>query len=312
MINKPIIILTGPTSVGKTAVALKLARRMPLRIISADSMQVYRRMDIGTAKPTPAEREAVPHYGLDLADPNKPYSTAEYLAVALQAIAETREAGLLPLVVGGTRLYLQAVAGHYEGSSPPLLEFRARLMAQAEDRGAESLHRELAVIDPPAAARIHSNDLKRIIRALEVYEATGKTISQFQDESRQAAPRTQAITIALVRDREEIYRGVEKRTEAMIGEGWLEEVDGLLRDGYGPGLEAIKAHGYRELAAYLQGTMTLPDAVTLINRNVRRYVRYQLGWIRQMQGAHVVDAEGPVAALAGRLMDVIESSGYLS
>jgi len=278
------VILTGPTGVGKTAVALELARRIPLRVISADSMQVYRRMDIGTAKPTLAERDAVQHYCIDVADPDRPYSVAEFLDAALPAIAETQEAGETPLIVGGTRLYIHALTESFDPGPPPNPERREQLMTEAEATGLEALHARLAQMDPAAAARIHPNDQKRIIRAIEACEAAGKSFSELQRESQQTPPLLRATKIALVKDRPDLYRAVEARTAAMIREGWLKEVAELLEDGYGPAFDRIMAHGYRELAAHLQGQMSLEEAVEQINKNVRHYVRYQLGWIRQTPG----------------------------
>lgn len=298
------VILTGPTSVGKSAVALELARLLPLRVISADSMQVYRGMDLGTAKPTALERQMAPHYCIDLVDPDVPFSVAEYLAAAIPAIQEARNAGELALVVGGTRLYLQALTGAFDQASPPDPAYRERLLARAGSSGTPALHAELAAVDPEGAARIHANDLKRIIRALEVYEATGQTISELQEASRRAAPGVNAVKIALVQDRDVLYRKVEARTAAMLQDGWLEEVARLLEAGYGPSLASTKAHGYRELAAYLQGEMSLESALEIINRNIRHFVRYQLGWIRRLPGVHLIEVDAPPEELAVRLRSV--------
>jgi tRNA dimethylallyltransferase len=270
-------------------------------------MQVYRQMDIGTAKPTPAERAAVPHYGLDLVDPDQPFSVAEYVNAVMPGIEETQRAGAIPLIVGGTRLYIQALSGHFDRAAPPNPELRRSLYAEAGQFGAPALHARLASVDPEAATRVHPNDLKRIVRALEVHHAMGQAISDVQARSRQVQPLADALIIALVRDRETLYRIVEERTRAMIQAGWIDEVRRLVTAGYGPWLDLTKAHGYRELAAYLGGSLTLEDAEKQIDLNVRHYVRYQLGWIRQMAGIHILNAGASPTDLACELIPLVES-----
>ena len=291
-------ILTGPTAVGKTAVALALAESLPVRIISADSMQVYRGLDIGTAKPTAEEQQRTAHYGIDLSDPDAPYSVAHWVSAVAPQVEETIRSGDLPLIVGGTRLYLQSLAGSFRPTAPPDPELRMRLTSEAAEIGVEALHARMTKIDPSAGARIHPHDLKRIMRALEVHDHTGSTITEEQLRSQEEGPRFPALKIALVRDRSELYAMVEQRTKAMLREGWIEEVQRLIEAGFGQGLEEIKAHGYRELALHLQGRASLEDALVRINLNVRHYVRYQLGWIRQMSDVVMIEASQPAQQIA--------------
>jgi len=274
-------------------------------------MQVYRRLDIGTAKPTAAERRQTIHYGLDLAEPVAPFSVGEYLKHAMLGIEETRGAGAIPLVVGGTRLYIQALVSSFDAGPPPNPELRAQLTRQIASEGSAVLHAQLREVDPTTAERLHPNDAKRIIRALEVFQTAGRPLSVVQAESQLRAGLLSPLVIALVDDRETLYRRVEARTAAMIRSGWLEEVSGLLRGGFAEGLNAIKAHGYPELAAYLRSELELGEAIERINRNIRHYVRYQLGWIRHMPGIHIVEAVGPVADQAASVLALIESRGPL-
>jgi tRNA dimethylallyltransferase len=265
--------------VGKSRLGLELALRYGGEIVSADSMQVYRGLDIGTAKPTPVERAAVVHHLVDVADLGEQFSVARYQRLAGEAIAAIRRAGKLPLVVGGTMLYLRAVVdGYVFAPSPPDPALRRELTALAETLGAPGLHQRLQAVDPNRAARIHPHDRKRILRALEVYHTTGRPLSA--QEGTHPVGRGAVVMVGLTRPRPELYRAIDARVDAMLAAGLLGEVESLVRAGHGPDLQRLGALGYRELTDYLRGLGTLPEAVRLVKRNTRRLAKRQLTWLR--------------------------------
>lgn len=276
-----LLILAGPTAVGKSELALSLAQRIGGEIVSADSMQVYRLMDIGTAKPTPAERALVPHHLIDLVYPDEPFSAARYAEEFAKVAAEVAGRGRLPIVVGGTGLYIRAAVRPFlfpdAGARP---ELRAGLARLAEEISPQALHLRLAEVDPEAAERIHPNDLRRIIRALEVYEATGRPISAWQRLFVQRRP-YETVFVCLTRERGELYRRIEARAEKMIAAGLVEEVKSLLAAGYGRELPPMQGLGYREICSYLHGECTLAEAVEIMKKRTRHYAKRQLTWFRR-------------------------------
>lgn len=301
-----IAILTGPTAVGKTEVALLVAEALNAEIVSADSMAVYRGLEVATAKPSPEQRARVPHHLIDVADPRFPFTVADYRRLALQAIADIESRGKLPLVVGGTRLYIVALtSGFFEGpgADPDL---RRRLQELALHEGTEALHRRLAQVDPAAAARLAPRDLKRIIRALEVYELTGTPISQLQADSQRTPPPCQGPMVALIRDRAELYRRIDARADAMIEAGLESEVRSLLDAGLDEHLTALQGHGYKELIGFLKGRYDRNEAIRLLKRNTRRYAKRQLSWLRQEKSVDFVDASGPADEVAGRVVSLLK------
>jgi len=274
-----LLVIVGPTAVGKTEMALHLAERFHGAIISADSRQIYRGMDIGTAKPTPAEQARVPHYLLDIIGPDEPFGLAGFQEMAYAAIADAHARHYIPMLVGGTGQYVRAVAeGWRIPRVPPAPELRARLMAEAERAGPAALHRRLAEVDPEAASRIDPRNVRRVVRALEVYQLTGRPISQWQAKE---PPPYDILQIGLEREREELYRRIDARVDAMMAAGFLEEVRQLLQAGYAPDLPAFSSLGYRELIEHLQGVITLEEAVARIKRETRRFVRQQANWFRR-------------------------------
>jgi tRNA dimethylallyltransferase len=280
--------LVGPTGVGKSAVAQALAERRPLALLSLDSMQVFRGMDVGTAKPTPAERARATHELLDLVDPRESFSVARWLAAAEEARVRARARGLKPLFVGGTALYLKALThGLFEGpSSDP--EVRERLQRRADAEGSHVLHAELLRCDPVAAARIHPNDVKRIVRALEVFELTGEPISELQREwSRR--PGEGARIVGLTMPREQLDARIAARVREMIAAGWIDEVARLEAAG-GLGPQASAAVGYAPIAAYLRGERPREGLEIEIATATRRFARRQMTWYRsfpQIQWVHI-------------------------
>jgi tRNA dimethylallyltransferase len=298
-----IVLLTGPTAVGKTAVGVAVARALGTEIVSADSMQVYRRMEAGTAKPSAAERAAVPHHLVDIVDPVEPFTVAEYRERAIPVIEEMLSRGRLPLVVGGTRLYLLSLIEPFFSGPPPVPEFRAALA----ERAAADLHAELSHVDPAAAARLHPADRKRIVRALEAFAHGGVPISELQRRSRETGGRFRAQLIALVREREELYRRVDARVESMIGAGLIEEVERFRQEGLTEQDIAMQAHGYKEVLGYLTGRYDREEAIRLLKRNTRHYVKYQLGWLRQRDDVQYVRADAPESEVVAAVIALIRT-----
>lgn len=274
--------LTGPTAAGKTAVALEWAERRGAEILSMDSMAVYRGLDIGTAKPTPDERRRVPHELIDLVEPDEEFSLAQYVAAAEQAAAEVRSRGREPLFVGGTPLYLKALLrGIFEGP-PADWDFRRRWLSEAERHGAEWLHQRLAEVDPIAARRLHARDVRRVVRALEVFEKTGRPISEWQRQFDRARPAEACRVFVLDWPRDELNRRIERRVEAMFSSGIVAEVSGLLAAGKTLGRTARQALGYREVLDHLAGQRGLPDTIDLVKTRTRQFAKRQLTWFRSL------------------------------
>lgn len=300
--GEPLLFLVGPTAVGKSAFALEQALELGAEIVSMDSMQVYRGMDIGTAKPSPAERARVPHACLDLVEPSERFDLAQYLGAAEAARARARAAGRRALFVGGTSLYLKALLqGLFEG--PPIdPELRAALNARAAGEGSPTLHAELARLDPPAAARIHANDAKRVVRALEVLAQTGRTLTDWQREwgwhgaPARARP---ARLVGLALPAEEHAAHIPARIEAMLAQGWVEEARAI-RAGCGFGPSAIQALGYREVLELADGVRTRADCALRVAELTRRFVRRQRTWLRSFPGIRWLDPRAASARAEAR------------
>ncbi len=275
--DEPLVIVVGPTAVGKTALSIRLAARFQGEIVSADSRQIYRGMDIGTAKATPAERARVPHHMLDIISPGEWYTVAQYQDAAMQVIAEIHERGRLPFLVGGSGLYVRAIAeGLRIPRVPPDAALRADLEAQAA-RSPEALHRRLAALDPDAASGIDPRNVRRVIRALEVCLLTGRPISEQQTKR---PPAMRKLWIGLTLPRPILYERVDRRVDRMIEEGLVDEVRALAAQGYPWDAPAMTGVGYRQIGAYLRGECTLDDAVRDIKRATRRFIRQQYNWFR--------------------------------
>jgi len=273
--------IVGPTASGKTALAIELARRLPLEVVSCDSQAVYRGMDVGTAKPTAAERAEVPHHVVDVAEVGEDFSVARYMELADAAIAEIHARGRLPLVVGGTGLYLRSLLYGIVDAPPKDETLRRRLEEEARREGGAALHARLGRVDPEAAARIPTGDLVRIVRALEVWELTGKPLSQFHREHRRR-PRYRALVFGVTPPREELYRRVNERAVRMFEEGLLEETRALAAL---PGArrQLERCIGYGEALEFLEGKATRKEALARMQREQRRYAKRQLTWFRKME-----------------------------
>ncbi len=280
--EKPkIVIILGPTSSGKTELAVRLAERLDGEIINADSMQVYRGMDVGTAKPSAELRSRVPHHLLDIVDPSEPFSASDFRREAARAIAEIHSRGRRAFVVGGTGLYIKALLKGLVDSPSGTESIRQELEEAARTLGSGELLRRLAEVDPETAGRLHPNDQVRIIRALEVYLQTGRPISRYRSEHDFTGDYYEYVKIGIAVERSELYRRIEERVERMMAEGLAEEVKRLLDRGFSPHLKPLRAIGYKEVCAFFAGDYSLEEAVRLIKRDTRRYAKRQLTWFRQ-------------------------------
>jgi tRNA dimethylallyltransferase len=302
-----VVVILGPTAVGKTAVGLRVAEQIGGEIISADSAAVYRGMDIGTAKPTAEERARVRFHLIDVADPDEPFTAAKFRELALEAIRDIQARGKRVLIVGGTGLYLRVLLHGFSLAPPPRdPTIRKRLQQEAREQGLPALYARLQQVDPQAAARIHPNDAVRIIRALEVYEMTGKPVSEWQHRADSELP---ALKLGLTMPRPLLYRRINERVDQMMAQGFLQEVQNLLSKGYNRDLPALKGLGYRHLIAYLTGEMGLEEAVALWKRDTRRFAKRQMTWFRREPGVHWLDASGGVEATAQCIVQLINEQG---
>ena len=290
----PLLVLVGPTAVGKTALSLQLAERFNCEIISGDSMQVYRGMDIGTAKVTPSERAVVPHHLIDIREPHEPFSVSDFHKLATEAIADIHRRGKLPFIVGGTGLYIQSVCYNYSYDDRGADEaLRDRWRAYAMEHGAQALHDRLREIDAATADRLHPNDQRRIIRALEIAETSGSTLAEQLGRQDRTSP-YDCLFIGLTMEREQLYRRIEQRVDLMMDAGLRDEVAELLRSGLNVHDTAMQAIGYKEIAAHLAGRLELDEAVELIKRDSRRFAKRQLSWFRRMNEIEWTDMSAPL------------------
>jgi tRNA dimethylallyltransferase len=281
-LNRPaLVVICGPTAVGKTCLALDLAEQYDGEILSADSRQVYRQMDIGTAKPTAAEQQRIRHHLIDIAWPNEVFHAERFVTLAHQALHAIEARNKRPFLVGGTGLYIRALTEgllRVPGADPDL---RRQLHARAEEEGRAALHEELLRCDPETASRLHPNDLVRIIRALEVYQQTGHSLASLQDAHAFGSQPYRTLKIGLDLPREDLYRRIDQRAESMFEAGLLEEAEALLRAGYDPSSKALRTIGYRQAFALLRGTITLAAALEDLKLATRRYAKQQLTWFRK-------------------------------
>jgi len=277
--GKPkIIVICGPTGIGKTAAAIRIATEIEGQIISADSMQIYRFMDIGTAKPTPLEQQKVKHHMIDIVDPDKSFDAAQYTALARKTTVELHSNQIVPYVVGGTGLYIKALLHGLYPSEPLDAGIRIRLKEEATTIGSEALHRRLIRVDPETACKIHPNDTYRIIRALEIFEATGEPISGYQHKHRFCDTPFKLLKIGLRMPRATLYERINRRVDAMIDAGFVDEVRNLFDMGYKADLKSMQAIGYRHMAAFIQGHQPWNETVRTLKRDTRRYAKRQLTW----------------------------------
>ncbi len=307
------MLLAGPTASGKTSLSIRLAKKLCAEIVNADSMQVYRHMDIGTAKPSASEQKEVPHHLLDAADPDEPFDAAKYLDLARPAVEDIQSRGKVPLVVGGTGLYMKVLTRGICSGPPSDPAIKEDLLREEEKVGLDGLFRELARIDPQSASRIHPHDRQRVLRALEVFRICGVPLSEFQMGHRFEHTVFPAAKIFIFRDREDLYARIDQRVEQMIGQGLEDEVRRLLSMGYGPELKPMQSLGYRQMVLHIQGRLSMDEAVTLIKRDTRRYAKRQHTWFRGDPGFswfHAEDWDGIEDYLAGAGCPASEDRDY--
>ena len=286
-----LLCLLGPTAVGKTEIAIQLAQRLDAEIVSVDSRQIYRQMDIGTAKPTAEEQQAARHHLIDCVDISQPFSVADYQSLADAAITDIQDRSKQVLLVGGAGLYFRAIVdGLFEGpGADPSL--RERLEQEAAQRGVDVLHERLRACDPVSADRIHPNNIVRVIRALEVYELTRIPMSELQQQWCPEKQRYPFIAFGLTMPRALLYRRIEQRVDVMLANGLIAEVESLLAVGYARETVALQSFGYRELIAYLDGECTYLEAVQQLKQNTRRFAKRQLTWFRKDIRIEWIDRE---------------------
>jgi len=273
-----ILVICGPTASGKSELALDLARRLDGEIVNADSMQVYRGMDIGTAKPTPEQRTEIPHHLIDVADPDQPFSAADFAEAADAAIRDIDFRGKRTIVVGGSGLYIRALLKGLVDSPGDGGEIRQGLRTEAVERGNQAMWEELRRVDPHLAERIHPNNLVRTIRALELFRLTGIPLSRYQQEHGFSGQRYRSLQIGIRVERPLLYSRIDQRVDRMLEQGLLQEVRQLLNAGYGPETTAMRAIGYKEVTAHLAGECSLDEAIRLIKRDTRHYAKRQMTW----------------------------------
>ncbi|MCD5401388.1 tRNA (adenosine(37)-N6)-dimethylallyltransferase MiaA [candidate division NPL-UPA2 bacterium] len=286
----PLLTIVGPTAVGKSQAAIILAREMGGEIVSADSRKVYKYMDIGTAKPAKEERREIPHHLLDLIEPHEEFSAGRFQEEAKKVITQVYERGNIPILVGGSGLYLRAVTDGLFSGLQTDKDKRRKLKEGARELGPLYLHERLKEVDPLAASRIHPHDLVRIIRALEIYEETGKPISSLQSEEKWGRDKLYNLTsIGLNRPRSNLYQRIEQRVDIMFSRGLVDEVKSLLGRGYHENLVSMQGLGYKEVCGYLHGRYDEKEAVRLLKRNTRRYAKRQLTWFKKDKRIQWID-----------------------
>lgn len=290
MTKKPLIILTGPTAVGKTKSSIGLAKAVNGEIISADSMQIYKHMDIGSAKIRPQEMEGIPHYLVDVLEPDEEFNVVRFQKMAKKAMEHIYAKGKIPIVVGGTGFYIQALLYDIDFTdNEEDNTYRKELEKLAEEKGCEYLHKELRKIDPKSADEIHANNIKRVIRALEFFHQTGQKISEHNEKERAKESPYIFRYFVLTDDREVLYDRINRRVDVMLEEGLVQEVMSLKEKGYTREMVSMQGLGYKEILSYLDGECTLEEAIYILKRDTRHFAKRQLTWFRRERDVTWVD-----------------------
>ena len=293
--KKPLLILTGPTAVGKTALSIQLAKAVGGEIVSADSMQVYRHMDIGSAKVTEEEMEGIPHYLIDVLDPQDDFNVATFQTLARHAMDEIYSHGNIPIITGGTGFYIQALLYDIDfkenNEKNPIRKELEQLAKELGDKAPGALHETLSHIDPEAARQIHGNNIKRVIRAIEYFEQTGEKISEHNEEMHQKESPYNFLYYVLTRDRKTLYERIDKRVDIMIANGLVKEIEELKAMGCHRGQTSMQGLGYKEILDYLDGSCTLDEAVYILKRDTRHFAKRQLTWFRRERDVRWLDLD---------------------
>lgn len=289
MKKEPLVILTGPTAVGKTKLSIALAKAIGGEIISADSMQVYRHMDIGSAKIRLEEMEGIPHYLVDVLEPWEEFHVVRFQQMAKEAMKKIREHGHIPILVGGTGFYIQAIVKDIDFTENEASPYREELTRLAEEKGADFLYEKLQKVDPKSAQIIHAHNVKRIIRALEFYQMTGKKISEHNTEQRERSSPYQFAYFVLQDERTKLYKRIEARIDEMLQDGLIEEVTALKEMGLKRGMVSMQGLGYKEILAYLDGECTLEEAVEILKRDTRHFAKRQITWFKREEEVIWID-----------------------
>ncbi|MGZ0041614.1 tRNA (adenosine(37)-N6)-dimethylallyltransferase MiaA [Paenibacillus ottowii] len=306
--SKPkLLVLVGPTAVGKTKLSIEMARHFDAEIISGDSMQVYRHMDIGTAKISEQEMKGIKHHLIDIHEPEYPYSVAQFQEDCRRLIPDIQSRGKLPFIVGGTGLYVESVCYEYKFSEVGADEaFRQEQLDYADQFGADALHARLQAVDPESALRLHPNDRRRVVRALEIYHVSGTTLSSQLANQKKESP-YQLCIVGLTMDRQMLYKRIEDRIDGMLDQGLVAEVTSLMERGVRSDAISMQGLGYKEISSYLRGEVSLEEAVTWLKRDTRHFAKRQLSWFRHMkdiQWVDVTDFEN-FSAHAARIHEII-------
>lgn len=289
MKKEPLVILTGPTAVGKTKLSIALAKAIGGEIISADSMQVYRHMDIGSAKIRLEEMEGIPHYLVDVLEPWEEFHVVRFQQMAKEAMKKIREHGHIPILVGGTGFYIQAIVKDIDFTENEASPYREELTRLAEEKGADFLYEKLQKVDPKSAQIIHAHNVKRIIRALEFYQMTGEKISEHNTKQREKSSPYQFAYFVLQDERTKLYKRIEARIDEMLQDGLIEEVTALKEMGLKRGMVSMQGLGYKEILAYLDGECTLEEAVEILKRDTRHFAKRQITWFKREEEVIWID-----------------------
>lgn len=314
MMKESLVILTGPTAVGKTKLSIALAKAIGGEIISADSMQIYKHMDIGSAKICPKEMQGIPHYLVDELEPWEEFHVVRFQKMAMEAMEKIRRHGHIPILVGGTGFYIQAIVGNVDFTENVSSPYRRELEALAAEKGVHILHRELQKVDSASAAVIHENNVKRVIRALEFYQMTGRKISEHNEEQRKKESPYDYAYFVLNDDREKLYARIEQRIDEMVEQGLVEEVVRLKEMGCHQGMVSMQGLGYKEMLAYLDGTYSFQEALDILKRDTRRFAKRQLTWFRREQDIiwlHKGDYAYQEEKILAAMLNILKEKGII-
>lgn len=315
MMKKPLIVLTGPTAVGKTKLSIALAKAVGGEIISADSMQVYKSMDIGSAKIRPEEMDGIPHYLVDVLEPSEEFHIVRFQQMAKEAMEKIYANGHIPILVGGTGFYIQAIVKDIDFTkNEENTEIRAKWEQFAKDHGAEALHEELGKVDPKSAETIPAGNVKRVVRALEFYELSGSPISEHNEEQKAKESPYQFAYFVLNDHRELLYERIEKRIDEMLEEGLIDEVKGLKERGFTKDMVSMQGLGYKEILDYLDGNLTLEEAVYILKRDTRHFAKRQLTWFRrepEVSWIHKYEYGYDDTKILNAMTDILKDKGII-